>query len=510
MLQAKYFLLQKEPGSQGFTEQINASFPTKSDPKVVFNENYFDTFDWRLHNSNHYLTKNNNKYALYKTGFSQPVCVETIRGRARFKFWWDLPEGALKKLLKPILGVRSLISFLSLEGLTKTLHVLNNDRKTVVRVKVHDFNTVAPNSDKADITIIELDPVRGYKKEFTRLSEFLTAMGLQATNKKPYEIVCRELDVLPGSYSSKITAKLDPHTSASVGSKRILSGLLDTMQQNEYGITKDLDTEFLHDFRVSVRRTRSLLSQVKGVFPPEVTDRFKEDFAYLGKMTNELRDLDVYLLKENEYKAMLPTDISSLLDPLFDQLKSRRKAVLKSTVKSLHSERYKKIIHAWQQFLDEPFSSPHDAPHANSPIIEVARDRIWKRFRNIMKAGSKITLRSPDEELHRLRINCKKLRYLLEFFSSLFPNSDIVYLIKQLKRLQDNLGDFNDLYMQQTQLRNYIDRSGVEQGKTMMAVGGLISALYQKQHRVRAEFSDRFAEFSSAKNKALFKRLFAC
>ena len=45
---------------------------------------------------------------------------------------------------------------------------------------------------------------------------------------------------------------------------------LQTLRINEDGVRKDLDSEFLHDFRVAVRRTRSALSQIKGVFPAAV------------------------------------------------------------------------------------------------------------------------------------------------------------------------------------------------------------------------------------------------
>jgi len=78
------------------------------------------------------------------------------------------------------------------------------------------------------------------------------------------------------------------------------------MRINEVNIEKDLDTEFLHDFRVAIRRTRSALGQIKNVFPMRTTNRFKKDFAFVGELSNQLRDLDVYLLKEDTYKTMLP------------------------------------------------------------------------------------------------------------------------------------------------------------------------------------------------------------
>ena len=102
--------------------------------------------------------------------------------------------------------------------------------------------------------------------------------------------------------------------------KIILRSLFLVIKTNEVYISKDLDTEFLHDYRVAIRRTRSALGQIKNVFPKETTSRFKKDFSFLGKLSNQLRDLDVYLLKKDAYKAMLPSILRDDIDPLFDYL----------------------------------------------------------------------------------------------------------------------------------------------------------------------------------------------
>jgi CHAD domain-containing protein len=90
---------------------------------------------------------------------------------------------------------------------------------------------------------------------------------------------------------------------------------------------------------------------------------------------------------------------------------------------------------------------------------------IYKRYRRIVKKGSKISETTPDEKLHELRIDCKKLRYLLEFFTSLFPENEMKKLVKQLKQLQENLGDFNDLSVQQEFLVNHLGRLNHRRGK---------------------------------------------
>jgi CHAD domain-containing protein len=85
-------------------------------------------------------------------------------------------------------------------------------------------------------------------------------------------------------------------------------------------------------------------------------------------------------------------------------------------------------------------------------------------------------------------------------------------LIKQLKKLQDNLGDFNDLCVQEEYLMNIANElplTDQQSRKTLLAVGSLVDTLHQERLKVKNEFSETFTTFASPNNKALFKKLFA-
>src|SRR5690606_29300041 len=119
------------------------------------------------------------------------------------------------------------------------------------------------------------------------------------------------------------------------------------------------------------------------------------------------------------------------------------------------SDEYRRILISWGAFLDSPESSGTGGK-AGKPVIKLARKRIGKRYKNALALGSAITGDSPDSDFHMLRIECKKLRYYLEFFESLFPGDEVKRAIKQLKSLQDNLGDFNDLHVQQGSIQGFL------------------------------------------------------
>jgi CHAD domain-containing protein len=294
--------------------------------------------------------------------------------------------------------------------------------------------------------------------------------------------------------------------------KVLLRFLEQVVRINEANIEKDLDTEFLHDFRVAIRRTRSALGQIKSVFPTKTTDRFRKDFSFVGKLTNELRDLDVYLLYEEKYKSMLPPILRTDIEPLFDHLRKRRSKAFQKVINGLQGKKYAKILRDWEAFLKKPEKNSDEASNAKLPVIDLARNRIYKKYRNVVKLGGQIAENTEDEALHVLRIHCKKLRYLMEFFSSLFPRKKIKTLINQLKKLQGNLGDFNDLSVQREYLLNVIEElpiSHSQSKKTLVAIGSLIGTLEKEQKAVKDAFAKTFTDFASPANRGLFRELFA-
>ena len=151
------------------------------------------------------------------------------------------------------------------------------------------------------------------------------------------------------------------------------------------------------------------------------------------------------------------------------------------------------------------------APNAELPVIDLACNRIYKKYRNVVKTGNLILENAEDEMLHVLRIHCKKLRYLMEFFSSLFSRKKINVLIAQLKKLQDNLGDFNDLCVQEEYLLNITKELPTTQGqlkKTLVAIGSLVGTLGRERQMVKDAFAETLTDFASPENKKLFQELF--
>jgi CHAD domain-containing protein len=428
-------------------------------------------------------------------------------------FIWDFPDGELRRHLAPIIKMRALLKLVDVQSRSVPYRILNPDEKTVAWLAYEEFRLWRRKNKSVLVAHLWLKPVKGYPKYLRTLAKLFQEAGVKISKKE--DVFFKALEVVgkkPGDYSTKLAIQLDPKMCSDQATKIILCFLLQVMRINEANIEKDLDTEFLHDFRVAIRRTRSALGQIKYVFPVKTTDRFKKDFALLGKLSNELRDLDVYLLNDDKFKAMLPPMLRNDIDPLFDHLREKQSKALQNVIRALKAKKYAKILKDWEAFLNKPQRDSMAATNAKLPVIDLARNRIYQKYRNVVKVGSQIHENTEDEMLHVLRIHCKKLRYLMEFFSSLFPRKKINVLIEQLKKLQDNLGDFNDLCVQEEYLLNIIKELPATQRQlktTLVAIGSLVGALDRERQIVKDAFAETFSDFASTGNKELFQELFA-
>ena len=470
---------------------------------------YFDTFDWRLHGRGFYLQQSKDVWLLTRIDSKDTIELTNGPSPGQRVFFWDFPAGQLRTLLKSVLDVRALLPLATLKSTTTHIRILDKDTKTVGFLF---FEHQQVNGIENVLRTVRLQGGRGYKKQKKSIRSLLASHGIvdQASPRYDFEEGVRSGGRVPGDYNSKFSIQLDPDYTAKQAAILIYTQLLATMLRNEEGILKDLDSEFLHDFRVAIRRTRSGLTQIKNVLPLEVTNHFKGEFAHLGNLTGPTRDLDVYLLYEENYKSRLPPCLQTALHTFFMDLAQRRSEEQKKLARALKATRYKQTINEWRQYLEDEDSAL--ATGADVPVIDLARKIISRRYKKIIKDGMQITSTTPDEKIHRLRIQGKKLRYSLEFFASLFPEDEINRVVKQLKRLQNNLGDFNDLSVQQDMLHRYLDglRPGSRKNfELATAIGGLLTNLYHEHCRVRKNFISTFNRFNSKKNVALFRKLFS-
>jgi CHAD domain-containing protein len=297
---------------------------------------------------------------------------------------------------------------------------------------------------------------------------------------------------------------------ALTATRAVLRNLLVEIEDNMSGTIDEIDTEFLHDLRVALRRTRSVLTECRRLLPADVATRFRTGFAQLAGATSRARDLDVYLLDLPRALASLQLDDPSTLHPLRSELEAHCASAHAELREVLESADTRTLLEGWRTWLDDP--APDHVDHDAGTIGPFIADRIRKAQRGLLRDGRAIDETSPPEHLHDLRKDAKKLRYLFECFGSVLPDKPRRTFVAQLKSLQDNLGAHQDAEVQVAELRTIAhDLSerralGVE---GTIAVGRLIDQLEAVRRRERSAFAQRFAGYDTAANRKLLDTILA-
>ncbi|MDP9464906.1 MAG: CHAD domain-containing protein, partial [Actinomycetota bacterium] len=255
----------------------------------------------------------------------------------------------------------------------------------------------------------------------------------------------------------------------------------------------------LHDLRVAVRRTRSVLSQGKKVLPPAIVEPTGERFAWLGTLTSPARDLDVYLIEWDSYTGPLGAGVIAALEPVRDILEQRHRAAHSALAQALQSAEVAEMMITWGTWLHDPSSDDPQGVDAGRPLGKVVARRIARAQANLVEHGRLIRPDTPAKQVHDLRKDAKKLRYLVECFGSLLPRAPRKAFVRRLKAVQDNLGEHQDAEVHVAQLRvisGELHQFGAPPA-TMLAIGQLIERLEQRRIAARAEFAGRFAEYDT-------------
>ncbi len=484
---------------------------------VNVTEKYYDTFDWRLFALNQSLAARSDPGGKMIRWFDHDSGREIgqIGGDILSGVVADLPPCRLTNRLKEIIGVRRLLPRLVLKSRRHPISIRDKEDKTVMRLQLEHFTAQKPKGSKSVSlgTRLTLQPIQGYEKVFTTVQGVIESALDVSTAGPAFHIEgLKALGETPGEYSSKLRLKLKPHMTAAEAAHAIHLELLNTMELNEDGICRNIDSEFLHDFRVAVRRTRSALGQIdKDILPSRVIGKAKKDFKWLGQVTGLLRDLDVYLIEFPEMQKLLPESYKSNLRPFHDYLVRRHARERKKLAAIIKGQRFKRIKDGWRSYLTNFKPGPENGKNAANPIKELADGRIWKTYRKLMKEGAAIDEDSPAEALHDLRKTCKKLRYLMEFFQSLYLGLEIDALIKALKKFQNVLGEFQDTEVQSLAILQFgreMSEAGAAPIETQMAMGMVAESILHRQGRAREDFHNRFTEFSCRSIRKKFARLF--
>lgn len=313
-----------------------------------------------------------------------------------------------------------------------------------------DRGTIDTGTRALPICEIELELKRGTPVRLfqvaRKLAESLPArLAVKSKSERGYEIVDNEQD-LPVKAGS---IDLPAGESARDAFKMIGIACLKQIIDNEPALMKG-GPEGVHQVRVGLRRLRAAISLFRVLLHDPQTAAIKAQLKWLVGELAPARELEVLV---NRVIAPVKTRRRwQGMPSLSREIAERRDAALKRAQDAVDSARFRGLtldVAAWLEVGN--WTNPHDdlvRDQGDLAIEDFASQQLARRWRKARKKGK--TLGQLDaRSRHRFRIQTKKLRYATEFFSSLYMSKRAVRRRKQfltaLERLQDGLGDLNDI-----------------------------------------------------------------
>ena len=235
-----------------------------------------------------------------------------------------------------------------------------------------------------------------------------------------------------------VRANLEASMTPSEAARAVAAAALTQLQANEAGVIAGAEPEYLHQFRVALRRLRSALGVFREAAGPAAA-ALREELRWIGGLTGPARDWDVFAT------ATLATLLQAHGDgkaakSLESRAALRRGAASATLREALLSTRWARLLLALARWLAEPAVPARDGTES---LPAFARRVVRKRYKRLLRDTARLSALTPAER-HALRLDAKRLRYALEGLAPLFRRKRVEAHLDALSEIQDDLGRAND------------------------------------------------------------------
>ncbi len=203
------------------------------------------------------------------------------------------------------------------------------------------------------------------------------------------------------------------------------------------------DVEAVHQARVASRRLRNAFWVFRDILPDKKLKMWKEMLRGEAAVLGAARDLDIQIaflagFRKGLRKKSYTDDVDKLLETL-----RKKRATLGIDVMHVADGMIKSgVLSRIKETVDD--TAARDRKKGRHKLYIVAKDKVWKRLTDLLAFEMYVSRPEKSDELHRMRIAAKKLRYTLENFAPLYGKRTDRFIVSA-HRVQDVLGDLHDL-----------------------------------------------------------------
>jgi inorganic triphosphatase YgiF len=288
-----------------------------------------------------------------------------------------------------------------------------------------------------------------------------------------------------------VPVELDPEASAADAFRVLARNCLMHLGGNESAVRAG-DAEGIHQMRVAARRLRALLGCFRDLIAPAVAEDLKGELRWLMAALGQARDLDVFIADTLE--PMIDRQGADAgLDALLATARRAAQHARERALASIASPRYTQFLLRADLVLASGGWAAAEVDIA-APVRPLAQHMLRRRFRNLVRIGHGHEVLSV-EELHRIRIAGKKMRYAAEFFRSLYSRKLARRYLARLSALQDRLGTLNDAVTGRRLIEELLPETRLEAASAARVMGLVTGWQSARIHADLAAFPGEWKKF---------------
>ena len=343
----------------------------------------------------------------------------------------------------------------------------------------------------------------GIEEDGQRQEELLTTtknLAVQPAEKK------REMPQASQAFDALLSLEspgVEPDDPIAEAGRKVLRYHFAEMLRHEEGTRQGEDIEELHDMRVATRRMRAAFEVFEGAFKSKAIKVHRRGLKEAGRTLGNVRDLDVFMEKAQKYLETLPEGHRQGLEPLLSAWDEQREVARAEMLAYLDGEKYQNFKMVFLKFLNTPGAGAQPVPE-DKPVPHLVRHvvpiLVYTQLANVRAFNSILSTASIDQ-LHALRIEFKRLRYTVEFFREVLAEES-KQVIKDIKELQDHLGDLNDARVACEILREFLDhwedrqvQLPVSERKNPEPIVAYLAAKHAERHNLMISFPQAWERF---------------
>ncbi len=302
--------------------------------------------------------------------------------------------------------------------------------------------------------------------------------------------------------------EVQPGLSVPEAAGRVLAFYFDALRAHERDVLKTMDAEAVHDLRVATRRLRAALRLFRPDLPEKRYRRVRDGLRETAQALGAVRDLDVALARAREYRDSFPASERPDLRPLTGRWKRQQRRAVKRLHNRLGSRPHRAFLRAFAKLTarlaEGGVANAPDAP--GQPVQAALAGWVHAGYDRLL-AYERPGALDVVESLHALRIDCKRLRYTLEFCRDLTGQPG-EQLVEELVAAQDHLGELHDADVAATRLRALLAKHDPAGDSPKWAgVRGYLASREAALQQLRAAVPERWSRLTGPKVRRAIARL---